>query len=158
MYKYNKSNKKGFTLIELLIVISIIGVLSSIVLSELSVARIRARDAKRKEDSRQLSIALSLYYDDNGTYPANSSTASGDWPIAFKNALHPYLSSVAKDPTQNDLNHAYYAMIFTLNNSSCRNHYVIWISLENPSNMPPSAETCGFSSSFGWAFIDLGAP
>ena len=65
----NLKNKKGFTLIELLVVISIISLLSSIVLTTLSGARAKARDAKRMSDMLQIKMALDLYYNDNGSYP-----------------------------------------------------------------------------------------
>ncbi len=60
---------RGFTLIELLVVVAIISMLASIVLASLSSARAKARDAKRREDMRQLQTALELYYNDNGRYP-----------------------------------------------------------------------------------------
>lgn len=63
------SNKKGFTLIELLVVISIIGVLSSVVLSSLSNAREKAKVAKIKTETRQLSLAFELYNSEFGGYP-----------------------------------------------------------------------------------------
>jgi len=59
----------GFTLVELLVVISIIGLLSSIVLTSVNSARAKARDARRAADIRQLQTALELYYDANGSYP-----------------------------------------------------------------------------------------
>jgi len=63
--------QKGFTLIELLVVISIIGLLASVVLISLTTARLKARDAKRIADFRQLQNALELYYNDNNDqYPA----------------------------------------------------------------------------------------
>ncbi|TSC67207.1 MAG: hypothetical protein CEO19_313 [Parcubacteria group bacterium Gr01-1014_73] len=62
-------NKRGFTLIELLVVISIISLLSSVVMSSLSSARAKARDAKRLHDLRQINIALALYYDKYSYYP-----------------------------------------------------------------------------------------
>ena len=65
----HKSNKEGFTLIELLVVISIIGVLSSIVFSSLDDARMKARDARRKTDIKQLATAIELFYDETGSYP-----------------------------------------------------------------------------------------
>ena len=43
----NRNNKKGFTIIELLVVISIIGLLSTISVVSLNGARIKSRDAKR---------------------------------------------------------------------------------------------------------------
>lgn len=60
----------GFTLIELLVVIAIIGILSSVVLTNLNSARTKARDAKRITDVKQLQLALELYYDVNRVYPA----------------------------------------------------------------------------------------
>ena len=62
---------KGFTLIELLVVVAIIGVLASIVLASLNSARAKSRDARRISDFRQISLALNLYYDSNGTMPSN---------------------------------------------------------------------------------------
>jgi prepilin-type N-terminal cleavage/methylation domain-containing protein len=61
--------KKGFTLIELLVVISIIALLSSIVLSVVSAARVKGRNAKRMSDLHQISLALNLYYLAHGHYP-----------------------------------------------------------------------------------------
>jgi prepilin-type N-terminal cleavage/methylation domain-containing protein len=59
--------KKAFTLMELLVVISIIGMLSSIVLVSMGGARARARDAKRQSDLRQIVSAMELAYDDSAT-------------------------------------------------------------------------------------------
>ena len=61
----------GFTLIELLVVIAIIGILSSVVLASLNSARVKARDAKRISEVRQIQTALALYYDTYGQYPGS---------------------------------------------------------------------------------------
>ncbi len=53
-------SKRGFTLIELLVVISIIGTLSSIVLSSVSTARDKGRDAAIKQDLSQMPTAGEL--------------------------------------------------------------------------------------------------
>jgi prepilin-type N-terminal cleavage/methylation domain-containing protein len=63
------NKKTGFTLIELLVVIAIIGILSSVVLASLSNARIRAKDAARKQHFHELKTALNLYHVDHGNYP-----------------------------------------------------------------------------------------
>ena len=55
-------NKKGFTLIELLVVIAIIGLLSTLAVVALGSARLKARDAKRVSDLKQIQTALELYY------------------------------------------------------------------------------------------------
>jgi len=62
-------DKRGFTLIELLIVISIIGILFSLSMVSINIARQRARDAKRKADIAQVQLALYLYFDDNLQFP-----------------------------------------------------------------------------------------
>jgi len=62
--------KKGFTLVELLVVISIIGLLSTIAIVSLGSARQKARDTKRIADMKQVSTALEQYYADKGGYPA----------------------------------------------------------------------------------------
>ncbi len=62
-------NNKGFTLIELMVVISIIGLLSSIVLASLKDARDKANVTKFKAEIKQMINALELYRGDNGKYP-----------------------------------------------------------------------------------------
>jgi len=65
---HKKTSVEGFTLIELLVVIAIIGILSSIVLSSINLARAKGRDARRRTDLRQLEIALELNYQKYGAY------------------------------------------------------------------------------------------
>jgi prepilin-type N-terminal cleavage/methylation domain-containing protein len=56
----------GFTLIELLVVIAIIGILSSVVLASLVVARYKSVDAQIKSNLHTLQTQIELYYDNNG--------------------------------------------------------------------------------------------
>ena len=65
-----ENKKKGFTIIELLVVISIIGLLSTISIVALNGARKKSRDAKRVGDMKQVQTALELYFNDNTRYPA----------------------------------------------------------------------------------------
>lgn len=60
---------RGFLLIELLVVLSIVSLLSSIILASVSTARMKARDARRISDSRQIQTALAIYRDNRGYYP-----------------------------------------------------------------------------------------
>jgi len=69
---------KGFTLIELMVVISIIGLLSSIILVSLNTARAKARDAKRISDLHNIQLALELYYDKYSTYKVTGTGSNGN--------------------------------------------------------------------------------
>jgi prepilin-type N-terminal cleavage/methylation domain-containing protein len=64
-----RKNTRGFTLIELLVVVAIIGLLASVILASLNIARAKARDAKRFSDLHQIQTALEMYYSDHGSYP-----------------------------------------------------------------------------------------
>lgn len=66
---FTTHKKSGFTVLELLIVVAIIGILSAIILSQVSKARARGRDTRRIEDVRTLQTALELYYTANYRYP-----------------------------------------------------------------------------------------
>ena len=105
-------SKTGFTLLELLVVMSIIGLLSSIVLASLGSVRAKARDAVRYSDVRQINNAIQLYLLSNKTVPPGSfdfeeypSSSDTDWnwrinPTTdpFQNALKPYIKKLPYDP------------------------------------------------------------
>ena len=102
-------NKKGFTLIEILVVISIIGLLSSIVLTSVNSARGKARDARRIADFKSFSLALEFYYDKYGRYPPSPNGCCSGGPggthnqsfEAVANAMvtEGFLATVPKDPS-----------------------------------------------------------
>ena len=107
--RLRKNNSKGFTLVELLVVIAIIGILATLVLLQLGVARAKARDAKRIADISQIRTAEELYYDDNGgTYTvgplcpaaAGAACTANVTPNFVGNDLGSYISTTAlpKDP------------------------------------------------------------
>jgi len=115
--KYFKRN--GFTLIELLVVIAIIGVLATIVLVSLNGARVKARDARRKSDMKQMQLALEMYADDNnGNYPAVNN--AGGWVYscdsswnALQTVLSKYMPTLPKDPVNTSCAGPFYANYYT---------------------------------------------
>ncbi len=62
----NKS--RGFTLIELLVVIAIIGLLATVVIASLATSRIKANDAKIKQEVAEFAKLLELQHLKTGTY------------------------------------------------------------------------------------------
>lgn len=72
MNKFKALSKKevnAFTLIELLVVVVIIGILATLTMVGLNVARGKSRDARRIADIRQIRAALDMFYLENGSYP-----------------------------------------------------------------------------------------
>lgn len=61
-------NQKGFTLIELLVVIAIIGILSSVVLASLNIARGKGANAAIKQNLNGIRSQAEVFYDDNAVY------------------------------------------------------------------------------------------
>ncbi len=72
MYQKSRKFSQGFTLVELLVVITIIGVLATVVMVSLNSARVKARDIKRIADVRQVALALEFCYDQAGKYLATA--------------------------------------------------------------------------------------
>ncbi|HEU5114783.1 MAG TPA: prepilin-type N-terminal cleavage/methylation domain-containing protein [Candidatus Paceibacterota bacterium] len=136
---------RGFTLIELLVVISIISLLSSVVMSSLNSARSKARDARRLSDLRQILNAATLYYQDNGTYPAYSGWSSwGNWSTFIPST---YIDTVPADPQNIDLGacasqlncHIYHYCSYNSNAN-----FSISVNLENaPKGTYTSDPNCG---------------
>ena len=105
----DKKHNAGFTLIELMVVMGIIAILSSVVISTLSAARIRSQDLIRVQNLVTLRNALELYYADNKEYPKTFESASafnvlGECanPGAYIPNLTPkYIAVLPTDPTLN---------------------------------------------------------
>lgn len=94
---YNNTMKRGFTLIELLVVIALIGILSTMVLVSMGGARLKARDAKRESDIRQMVLAMELAYSDDEKYVQSEIT-----PDIIQSSKRVYLDPVPTDPKTGD--------------------------------------------------------
>jgi type II secretory pathway pseudopilin PulG len=86
------------------VVIAIIGLLSTLSLVALNVARAKARDALRVADVKQIMTALELYYNDVGHYPKawfNLST-SGKLATTTNGATSTYIGLIPINPSPTD--------------------------------------------------------
>ena len=139
MKKSTWLKRDGFTLIELLVVIAIIGLLSSVVFASLNSARAKARDARRLSDLHAVSLALSLYYDKNGTFCVAGAGSGGmGWlnypytsPVGVAQQLVNlgYLGSVPVDPTQTSQTSGYMILC-------TQDKFTLYATLEQASVMP----------------------
>ena len=82
--------KKGFSLIEILVVVTIIGLLTVTAAVTYTAFLKQARDAKRKTDLGQISVALEMYRSNNDTYPTTG--------LSQLTAPTIYIQSVPTDP------------------------------------------------------------
>lgn len=123
---------KGFTLIELLVVISIISVLSTVAMTSLQGARLKARDTQRLSDVEQIVNALEIYKTSHGNYPANSdgNDAYGGWDIGYLGTdgtdtfIQPLVTDnlftrVPGDPTGNSSTTSYLYYRYAAGSSGC---------------------------------------
>ena len=122
-----KNNQKGFTLIELLVVIAIIGLLSTMAVVSLNNARVKARDARRISDIKQIQTALEMYFTDNNDYPAaanattvtlwDSSTGSQTEDTMEMLQDNGYMAAVPQNPSPNGV--AYTYRVCTYDGGAC---------------------------------------
>ena len=121
--------KKGFTLIELLVVTAIIGLLSTLAVVALNSARLKARDAKRIADIKQVQTALELYFNDQSNYPGATGTLGGAGFVCLgtggfgaAGCAGAYMGLVPSNPTPNGTAYVYtadgtsgtYSIVFNL--------------------------------------------
>ena len=79
---------KGFTLAELLIVIAVIGILSAMIVVNISDSRRKARDAKRIADLKSIQTAVELYANQH----------AGQFPTSILQMVPEYIQTEPKDP------------------------------------------------------------
>lgn len=152
--------KKAFTLVELLVVVSLIGVLATLVLANLNAARERARDAQRKSDIRNIQTALRLYYNDNAGYPAASSynivgcgetvTSSCTWGQIWTKSGITYMNILPSDPLQPDPLESLQSYRYT--GSTGNENYTLEACLENKSDDKGIATTDTTWCPSGWKY------
>jgi general secretion pathway protein G len=84
----HRSKNRGFTLIELIVVVTIIGILAGIAISNVRFAQQKAREAALKDDLHEMRKAIDDYYADKQKYPDSLATVKTD----------KYLRDIPKDP------------------------------------------------------------
>jgi prepilin-type N-terminal cleavage/methylation domain-containing protein len=145
----NNTIRGGFTLIELLVVIAIIGLLSSVVLASLASARVKARDATRFSDIKQLQTAVELYYSAHGYYPklsAYTTSAAGgcgaSW-CTLETQLAAFLPKLPRDPLGNRDDYRYY---YKSNAGDNYQTYGVMVRFESSGNAALMANDKGYYS------------
>lgn len=151
----SESLKKGFTLVELMAVISLVAIVSAVGLVSYSQTQKIGRDARRKQELRQIAVALELFYQKNKKYPCSGtgttwqSSNEAGW-LTDSNAVNcggstlniapQYINKMPTDPLSNNgvpngatgYGYAYYSVDSQYNASCPKGQYYILITkLEN---------------------------
>ncbi len=139
-----KINKKfGFTLVEMLVVISIIGILTSVLAGGYVNSQKNSRDAARKIQLKSISDALNSFYADNGVYPSDDGigTTGVNGLIYGQGQLDDgkgniYIKKMPKE-MKDDLQQIKYVV------SSTGKSFWLFTNLENPEDRACNSGACG---------------
>jgi general secretion pathway protein G len=86
--KQRRKEQSGFTLIELIVVVTIIGILAAVAVSNVRWAQLKAREAALHHDLFEMRKSIDDYYADKQKYPENLQALQQEH----------YLRNIPKDP------------------------------------------------------------
>jgi len=147
---------RAFSLIELMIVVSIIGILTTVIVANFNSVKTKSRDGKRVSDLGNMQVALAYYFDRCREYPASVTSGKADWNLSTSCpnttqtvTLGDYLGTVPKDPSSN----ASYEYI----RNTDKNAYLLRTTLEqNSSVQSDSFDNAAAGSLANRYFADFG--
>lgn len=123
--------KKSFTLIELMVVISILGILATLISGNFINSLKKSRDARRKADLQSIQKGLEMYYEDKRSYPTSINFgASLSDPTSGKI----YIPKIPNDPVSNN----------TYLYESDTNSYRLYSCIENNLDQGPGVNQNGY--------------
>lgn len=126
---------KGFTLIEILVVISIIGILATLILARLGGVEKQGRDARRKSDLNQYRTALENYaLKTNGLYPHYSTGKITTSTLCSSKLVSSYLATCLTDPREDAIYYYQYVSNGTAGKDDAT-LYALWATLEASSSV-----------------------
>jgi general secretion pathway protein G len=88
MRQSTKRRQRGFTLIELIVVVTIIGILAAVAVSNVKWAQTKARESALRHDLFEMRKSIDDYYADKQKYPESLQTLKQEH----------YLRDIPKDP------------------------------------------------------------
>ncbi len=101
--------ERGFTLVEIIVVMAIIGLLTAVVVTNMSQARANARDKVRESDLAQIQLAIKLHQQNNPSNPTsgNICRTCGTTANSINAVVQNYIG-VIEDPRHNGTTGASY--------------------------------------------------
>ncbi len=132
--KKSEMKNGGFTLVELLVVITIIGILATVAMVSLNSARVKARDARRMADVRQIALALEFCYNETGKYVSASAFPNIGQPLTCGGTT--FINAIPSDPKGGEYSYG-------VDNDSNPQKYVLGTTIETATNQALDTDTDG---------------